>query len=138
MKQKFKVYKIKDIGEVIGGGTPATSISEYWGGNIPWVTPADLTSYKSVFISRGGSNITTLGLRKSSTKLLPQNTILLSSRAPIGYLAIAANEICTNQGFKNIICHKEVVDYRYLYYYLKQNIEYLKCFASGATFPELS
>lgn len=131
-------YRIKDIGEVVGGGTPRTDTPEYWNGNIPWLSPVDLSNYSNIFISKGQNNITELGLKKSSTKLLPKDTVLLSSRAPIGYLAIAENEICTNQGFKSIICDKKKVVPLFLYYYLKLNIEQLKSFASGATFPELS
>lgn len=131
-------YRIKDIGEVVGGGTPRTDIPDYWDGNIPWISPVDLSSYSNIYISKGQNNITELGLKKSSTKLLPKDTVLLSSRAPIGYLAIAANEICTNQGFKSIICDKNKVEPLFLYYYLKLNIEQLKSFATGATFPELS
>ena len=131
-------YRIKDIGEVVGGGTPRTDTPEYWNGNIPWLSPVDLSNYSNIFISKGQNNITELGLKKSSAKLLPKDTVLLSSRAPIGYLAIAENEICTNQGFKSIICDKKKVVSLFLYYYLKLNIEQLKSFASGATFPELS
>lgn len=130
--------KISDIGEVIGGGTPSTSNPDYWNGNIPWISPKDLTNNKSVYITCGENFITKLGLNKSGTRLLPQNTILLSSRAPIGYLAIAKNPICTNQGFKNIVCKYDIVEPLYLYYFLKINIDYIKSFASGATFPEIS
>lgn len=131
-------YRVEELGTVVGGGTPSTQTSEYWDGNIPWISPADLTGYTNVYISKGAKNITEEGLKKSSTKLLPKGTVLLSSRAPIGYLAIAQNDICTNQGFKSIICNKSIVSSKYLYYFLKLNIEHLKAFASGATFPELS
>ena len=118
-------------------GTPSTSIEEYWNGSIPWISPSDLTGYKNVFISHGEKSITELGLKKSSTKTLPKNTVLLSSRAPVGYIALAENDICTNQGFKSIICNSKV-EPLYLYYYLKCNIDHIKAYASGATFPELS
>lgn len=134
----FTEYRISDIGQVIGGGTPSTSIDEYWNGNIPWISPKDLTNYNCVYISCGENFISEKGLNKSGTKLLPENTVLFSSRAPIGYVAIAANSICTNQGFKSIICDPDKVDYLYLYYYLKANLQYIKLFANGATFPELS
>lgn len=133
-----KTYRIQEIGEVVGGGTPSTKIAEYWGEEIPWISPADLSGYNKVYIERGEKNISKLGLIKSSTVLLPPNTVLLTSRAPIGYLALAKNSLCTNQGFKNIICNPKIVDYKYLYYYLKQNIDYIKLFSSGATFPEIS
>lgn len=131
-------YRISQIGEVVGGGTPSTSIEEYWDGDIPWISPKDLTGYNAVYIEHGESFITKNGLNKSGTRLLPANTVLLSSRAPIGYLAIAKNPLCTNQGFKSIICNERIVDPLYLYYYLKANLSYIKLFGSGATFPEIS
>lgn len=133
----FKEYRISDIGEVIGGGTPSTKNDEYWNGNIPWISPKDLTGYNSVYISYGKNFITDKGL-KSGTRLLPKDTVLFSSRAPIGYIALAANDICTNQGFKSIVCDHSKVNPLYLYYYLKSNINYIKLFGSGATFPEIS
>ena len=87
-------YRVEELGEVVGGGTPSTGVQEYWDGNIPWISPADLTGYTNVYISKGAKNITEEGMKKSSTKLLPKGTVLLSSRAPIGYLAIAQNDIC--------------------------------------------
>lgn len=132
------IYRISEIGEVIGGGTPSTEIPDYWDGAIPWISPKDLTGYNSTYISRGEKNITEKGLNKSGTKLLPQNTVLFTSRAPIGYVALAANPICTNQGFKNIICDESKVIPLFLYYYLKANLDYIKLFGTGATFPEIS
>ena len=131
-------YRVEELGTVVGGGTPSTQTKEYWDGDIPWISPADLTGYTNIYISKGAKNITEEGLKNSSTKLLPKGTLLLSSRAPIGYLAIAQNDICTNQGFKSIICKENIVNNKYLYYFLKLNVEHLKAFASGATFPELS
>lgn len=130
-------YKISDIGEVVGGGTPSTANSDFWGGDIPWISPKDLTGYKSVYISHGESFLNKTGL-KSGTKLLPKDTVLFSSRAPIGYVAIASNPICTNQGFKSIICNKEIINPLFLYYYIKGNLNYIKLFGTGATFPEIS
>lgn len=130
-------YKISDIGEVVGGGTPSTANSNFWGGDIPWISPKDLTGYKSVYISHGENFLTKTGL-KSGTKLLPKGTVLFSSRAPIGYVAIASNPICTNQGFKSIICNKEIINPLFLYYYIKGNLNYIKLFGTGATFPEIS
>ena len=130
-------YKISDIGEVVGGGTPSTANSDFWGGDIPWISPKDLTGYKSFYISHGESFLNKTGL-KSGTKLLPKDTVLFSSRAPIGYVAIASNPICTNQGFKSIICNKEIINPLFLYYYIKGNLDYIKLFGTGATFPEIS
>src|SRR5690606_26858988 len=93
-----------EVTSVQSGGTPSTKNKNYWGNDIPWITPKDLSGYESVFIEKGERSISKLGLDNSSAKLLPLNTILFSSRAPIGYVVIAKNEITTNQGFKNIIC----------------------------------
>lgn len=134
----WQTKKIIDFAKVVAGGTPSTEIQEYWNGDIGWITPADLSGYKFRYISKGERNITELGLNKSSACLLPKNTVLLSSRAPIGYVAIAENELATNQGFKNLICDETQVDYRFIYYWLSLNTEVLKSFASGATFPEIS
>lgn len=129
--------RISEIGTVVGGGTPSTKNPDYWGGDIPWISPKDLTDYKSVYISKGENFLTEKGL-KSGTRLLPKNTLLFSSRAPIGYVALAANPICTNQGFKSIVCDEKQVVPLYLYYYMKTNLDYIKLFGTGATFPEIS
>ena len=135
---EWKETRIKEFANVVAGGTPSTSNDEYWNGNIGWITPADLSNYKFRYISNGERNITELGLQKSSACLLPKNTVLLSSRAPIGYVAIAEAELATNQGFKNLVCDKTKADYRFVYYWLLLNTEVLKSFATGATFPEIS
>ena len=126
------------IAEVASGGTPSSSIAEYYeNGDIPWISPADLSGYSAIYIDGGAKNITALGLEKSSARLLPKDTVCLSSRAPIGYVAIASNPLCTNQGFKNFLpsdCYLP----KYLYWYLKGNKELLESYASGTTFLELS
>lgn len=134
----FKEYRISELGNVVSGGTPSTVNDDYWNGSIPWITPKDLTDYTSVYISCGRNFITKQGLKKSAAKLLPKNTVLFSSRAPIGYVALAKNPICTNQGFKSIICDETKVFPLYFYYYLKTNLDYIKLFGGGATFPEIS
>lgn len=136
--KEWNISRVCEIGEVVGGGTPSTDRPEFWSGSIPWLSPADLASFENVFISSGESFITEEGMKQSSTKLLPKNTVLLSSRAPIGYVAIAKNEICTNQGFKSVICDPEKVSPFYLFYFFKNNKDLLECFASGSTFLELS
>ncbi|MCD2478781.1 MULTISPECIES: restriction endonuclease subunit S [Staphylococcaceae] len=135
---EFKKYKIEEIGEVIGGGTPSTKKSEYYGGNIPWITPKDLSNFKEVFISEGERNITEEGLKNSSARTLPSNTVLMTSRAPIGYLAIAKNEVTTNQGFKSIICNESLVKPLFLYYTLKNDMDKIKSLGTGSTFSEIS
>ena len=134
----FKKYNIGDIGEVISGGTPKTSIAEYWDGKISWITPKDLSNNKDIFISKGERFITNEGLNNSSTKLVPKNTILMTSRAPIGYIAVAKTELCTNQGFKSLICDENICYYKYFYYWLKLNMDYIINNSSGSTFKEIS
>ena len=135
---EWKELKIEDFCEVIGGGTPSTKEDSYYGGDISWITPRDLTNYKNRFISRGERNITDLGLKNSSAKILPKNSILLTSRAPIGYLAIAENEVCTNQGFKSLIVDAAKADYNFVYYLIKSNVERIKGLGTGTTFAEIS
>nr|WP_228484098.1 restriction endonuclease subunit S [Bacillus velezensis] len=126
------------ITDVIGGGTPKSTVKEYFeDGDIPWLTPADLSGYNDMYISRGKRNITEVGLANSSAKILPSNTVLLSSRAPIGYVTIASNDICTNQGFKSFLPSNAYYP-EYLYWYLKFSTTYLESMASGTTFKELS
>ena len=130
--------KIGEITTVVGGGTPSSKVSEYYnGGNIAWITPADLSNYNNMYISKGKRMITKLGLEKSSARLMPKGTVCLSSRAPIGYVAIAENEISTNQGFKSFL-PSEFYKSEYLYWYLKGIKHILETKASGTTFLELS
>ena len=129
--------KISDIGEVVGGATPSTKNEQYYNGDISWITPKDLSDFKGRFISRGERNITQQGLESCSTRLLPKNTILFSSRAPIGYVAIAEKSMCTNQGFKSVIPN-EKIDYMFLYYLLKYNKDRIEAMGSGTTFKEVS
>ncbi len=127
-----------EIAEIVGGGTPTTSNPEYWGGDIPWLSPKDLTGYKKIYISHGERNITESGLMNSSAKMMPKGTVLFSSRAPIGYVAIAKNPVCTNQGFKSFVCRQDKVLNLFLYYWLKNNVEYFQSLGTGTTFAEIS
>lgn len=138
LPEGWNLKKISEIGKVIGGGTPSTKVDMYYGGDIPWLTPKDLSNYNYVFIDKGERNITKLGLKNSSAKLMPKGTVLFSSRAPIGYVAIAKNDISTNQGFKSIICNKSVVDNEFIYYTLKYYKEAIENIAAGSTFKEVS
>jgi type I restriction enzyme S subunit len=127
-----------EIADVVGGGTPRTSEpANYEGGQISWITPADLSGYSEKYISKGARNITERGLASSSARLLPEGTVLFSSRAPIGYVAIAAQPVATNQGFKSFVL-PAALDSSYVYYYLRRAKDIAVSMASGTTFLELS
>lgn len=131
-------YKLGQLGTVYSGGTPSTKNTEFWDGDIAWITPKDLAGYSKKKISKGERNITDAGLSGSSANLIPAGSVLMSSRAPIGYVAIANNELSTNQGFKSINCDERICLNEYIYYWIKSNIEYIKSKANGSTFKEIS
>lgn len=137
MKIKTKKVKLEEVAEIISGGTPSTTENEYWNGDIPWITPKDLSGYNKKRISRGERNISKLGLKNSSARILPKDSILFTSRAPIGYVAIAETEVTTNQGFKSLVL-KEGNDPDFFYYLLKFSKDKIESFASGSTFKEIS
>lgn len=126
-----------DLATVAAGGTPSKKQADYFGGDISWITPKDMSLTNDVFIERGLLNITEAGLRGSSAKLLPKGTLLFSSRAPIGYLGIAANPVTTNQGFKSLV-PKRNENTEYLYFLLKNLTPYIEGIAGGSTFKEIS
>ena len=128
--------RLGDICEIVSGTTPKSSHPEYWGGSINWVTPAELTDDSDI-IYETQRKITEQAVAESGLKPFPAGTVLLSSRAPIGKVAIAGTEMCCNQGFKNLIC-SDVIFNRYLFYFLKHNTEYLNALGRGATFKEIS
>ena len=129
---------LSDIGSVVAGGTPSKSKLEYYADQgIAWITPKDLSVNKSKFISHGENDISELGFSKSSAAKMPAGTILFSSRAPIGYIAIAQNEVTTNQGFKSVIPN-ENIGTAYLYFLLKNLLPSIEGMASGSTFKEIS
>lgn len=135
----WKIVNVGDVAEIVGGGTPKTTVPGNFtqDGGHPWLTPADLTDYTNKYISRGRRNLTDQGLKTSSAKYMPTGTVLFSSRAPIGYVAIASNPVTTNQGFRSFI-PSELIDPEYLYYALKLSRSEAEQLASGTTFPELS
>lgn len=128
--------KISDIGEVVSGSTPKTSIKEYWNGNICWITPAELSNMSGI-IYDSKKKITERGKSSCSLRMMPSRTVILSSRAPIGKVALLGKEMCCNQGFKNIICNEKVAP-EYLYYLLGYNTIFLNSLGRGATFKEIS
>lgn len=130
--------RLGEVAEVVGGGTPRTTEStNFRDGRFPWITPADLSGYKEKYIERGARNITEEGLKESAARLLPAGTVLFSSRAPIGYVAIARNPLATNQGFKSFVL-PHALDPEYVYYYLQRARELALRLASGTTFQEVS
>lgn len=133
----WNLKKLGEVGEIVSGGTPSTTVPEYWNGNVSWISPADLSGYVSKIISKGRKSITETGLKNSSARLIPKGSVLFSSRAPIGYVAIAGNDVCTNQGFKSIIPAKEITS-EFLYYFLKASKQSAEEAASGTTFKEIS
>ena len=136
--EEWKTYKLSEIGNIVGGATPSTKIAENYDGDIPWITPKDLSDFSGRFIKHGERNITQHGFDSCSCQMLPKNSVLFSSRAPIGYVAIAAAPLCTNQGFKSVVPNEEIVDPRFLYYLLKFNKDRIAGMGSGTTFMEVS
>lgn len=135
---KWESGTIGDLGKVLGGGTPSKARQEYYSENgIAWITPKDLSNDKSKFTYRGANDISELGLKNSSAVMMPEGTVLFSSRAPIGYVSIASGPICTNQGFKSIVPFQEIGT-AYVYYFLKENLSIIEGMASGSTFKEVS
>jgi len=128
---------IEEIADVYNGATPSTTNELNYGGDIIWITPKDLSDQKQKFVYQGERNISQVGYDSCSTHLLPQNTILMSSRAPIGLLAIAKTELCTNQGFKSFVSKEENME-SYLYYYLQIHIKQIEQLGTGTTFKEVS
>lgn len=128
--------RLGDICEIVTGATPKTNIKEFWDGDINWITPAELTE-DTYIINESLRKITTEGVEKTGLKSFPKGTVILSSRAPIGKVAIAGYEMYCNQGFKNLICSKQINN-RFLYWYLKGHKEYLNSLGRGATFKEIS
>ena len=134
----WQISTISDLGTVVGGSTPSKTKPEYYTNNgIAWITPKDLSINKSKFISHGENDITELGLKNSSATVMPKGTVLFSSRAPIGYIAIASNEVTTNQGFKSVIPYSEIGT-AFVYFFLKHSLPVIESAASGSTFKEIS
>ncbi len=137
LSMEWKEVTLGEIGTIVGGATPSTKNTSFYDGNIPWLTPKDLSVNSNKYILRGERNITEAGFKSCSCKMLPKGSVLFSSRAPIGYVAIVANDMCTNQGFKSVIPNEET-DSEFLYYLLKYNKDYIASQGSGTTFAEVS
>jgi type I restriction enzyme S subunit len=125
------------IERVDSGGTPSTSNDDYWDGDIPWLTPKEITRNDGgLYVSTTERNITTSGMQGSAAKLMPIGTVMLTKRAPVGAVAISTVPMCTNQGFLNFVCGKNLLP-TYLAYWLLANRRYLDAVANGSTYPEL-
>src|SRR5699024_243830 len=136
--ERWTVDYLPSLGEIVSGGTPLTSNDSYFAKKgIPWITPKDLATTSNKYVSRGESDITEIGLKNSSAQLMPKGAVLMSSRAPIGYLAIAKNQITTNQGFKSIVPNLNIGS-EFIYYTLKRIMPKIKIVGSGSTFKEVS
>lgn len=136
---KWKWVQLRAVGKIVGGGTPRTNIPEYWNhGVIPWFTPADLGKVTNIYVETSSRKITTKGLANSSATMMPKNTILFSSRAPIGYIALATENCCTNQGCKSFVANESVILPMWAYWVLKARTPDIVSRASGTTFKEIS
>lgn len=133
----WKSVALGDVCSIINGGTPKSEVADYWGGELNWITPKEMGKLKSREISVTERKITDKGIKNSSAKLLPINSVILSSRAPIGHLAINKSLMATNQGCKGLVPF-EALNYEYLYYFLSYSKQLLNDMGSGATFKELS
>ena len=133
----WQVENLIDFAEIKNGATPSTTDDANYGGDIVWITPKDLSDQQSKFVYQGERNITKQGFDSCSTSMLPTNSVLMSSRAPIGLVSIAKHEVCTNQGFKSFI-PKNIENSIYLYYYIKHHIKQIEQLGTGTTFKEVS
>ena len=136
--EKWKWVQLKSVGQIVGGGTPKTSVADYWGDEISWITPADLGKNSSKWIHSGAKSITRKGLDESSAKLMPKGSVVYSSRAPIGHIAIADQELCTNQGCKSFVPNTDLINTEWAYYTLIARTKDIHARASGTTFKEIS
>jgi type I restriction enzyme S subunit len=137
LPRNWRLEPLGDCCEIVSGATPRREVPNYWGGSIPWVTPKDISDLDEAVFSDPPESITEEGYRSCSTRLVPIGSILFSSRAPIGLMAIAGRSMCTNQGFKSVVPGPEV-DSHYLYYCLKRLVPRIQAMGNGATFKEVS
>lgn len=133
----WPMVKLKDCCEVVGGATPKRNVASYWDGDIPWITPKDVSNLSEPYIYEAPEYISKAGYKAAATYMLPVGTVLLTSQAPIGNVAIAGIELCTNQGFKSLIPGKNIYN-KYLYHCIKKFVPQLELLGNGATFKEVS
>lgn len=137
MKKGWERKTLGEVCEVVNGGTPKTSVAKYWGGEYCWITPAEMGKRESPYVDDTERKLTDEGRRNSSARMLPPNSVILSSRAPIGHLVINTKPMATNQGCKSLIPSNQL-NHKFLFYYLKSIVELLESLGTGATFKELS
>ena len=133
----WRVQPLGAVCQVVSGATPKTAVSENWGGDVPWLTPDDLSKNRSKVVAGGARFLTEVGYGSCSTRLVPPGSVLFTSRAPIGYVAIAGREICTNQGFKSAVPGNDIGS-EFLYYQLQFLTPEIRSRASGTTFLEIN
>lgn len=129
--------RLGDVCDIVNGSTPKTTVSDYWEGDICWVTPTDLSALDSSYIAGSARTLTEEGYESCSTKLVPAGSVILSSRAPIGHLGIATESLCTNQGCKALV-PRDNIETRFLYYALRRSVDDLRAIGTGATFAEVN
>jgi type I restriction enzyme S subunit len=134
----WPVRRIEDVAEIVSGATPRTDIADYWDGDINWVTPKDLSGLEGIYLDATDRSITEAGLSSCAASVLPANSVLFSSRAPIGHTAICRTPMATNQGFKSFVPRKGALDSHFLLYWLRLRRPYLEGLGTGATFKEVS
>ena len=134
----WPVATVGEVCEVVSGATPKTGKPEFWGGNVPWVTPKDLSELGQKHLSDTPRKITKAGLKSCSARMLPAQSVLFSSRAPIGLVAINTLPVCTNQGFKSLVPRSDLVSPDFLFWWLKVQEKHIQSKGRGATFKEVS
>ena len=137
MKAGWEVKPLNSVATVFNGGTPKSKVPEYWGDEVEWLTPKDMGKMEGIFIEDTARKISELGLQKSSAKLVPKNSVIMSTRAPIGHLAINTVPMAFNQGCRGMAPTDEL-DVKYLFYFLSRNVKALNALGTGTTFKELS
>jgi type I restriction enzyme S subunit len=138
LPEGWELHRIGDIADCVGGGTPSTAVASFWeGGDITWVTPTDVTRNEHFVLLDSSRKITEAGLRNSSAKLVPSHAVLMTSRASVGFFAMAGREVCTNQGFISVVPY-DPIHTCYLLFYLSERVEAIRAMGSGSTYPEVS
>jgi restriction endonuclease S subunit len=137
MRDGWIETSLEEIAEVVGGGTPSTAISEYWDGNIVWLTPTEITSQDGKIVSDSIRKITDLGFKNSGAQMLKKDSVILTSRASVGYVALSGKDLCTNQGFQSLVPKQSVLA-KFLMFWIQQNRSEFESRSAGSTFKEIS